>query len=57
MRCSTRISTKKEHSKNAMGENMANNKKGQNFSTWILAVGLTVIAANSLRTFDETIAL
>jgi len=28
-----------------MEENMANNKRGQNFSTWIVAVGLTVIAA------------
>jgi hypothetical protein len=41
---SSLVGIKKEHSKNALKENMANNKKGQNFSTWIVVVGLTVIA-------------
>jgi Glycine zipper len=33
-----------ERSKNTKGENMNNNKR-HNFSTWIVAVGLTAIAA------------
>jgi len=34
-----------ERSKNTKGGNMKNSKKGHNFSTWIIAVGLTAIAA------------
>jgi hypothetical protein len=45
MHRSTQISIKKERSKNTVEENMANNNRGQNFSTWIVAVGLTLIAA------------
>jgi uncharacterized protein YqgC (DUF456 family) len=40
-----RISIKKEHSKNAMRGNMPKNKKRPNFSTWIVVVNLTAIAA------------
>jgi hypothetical protein len=34
-----------ERAKNAKGGNMNNHKKRRNFSTWIVAVGLTAIAA------------
>jgi hypothetical protein len=34
-----------ERSKTTKGENMNNNQKRHNFSTWIVAVGLTAIAA------------
>jgi Glycine zipper len=37
--------SQKEQPKNAMRGNMPENKKRQNFSTWIVAVGLTAIAA------------
>src|SRR2546427_11434734 len=36
-----------ERSKNMKGGNVNNNKKGHNFSTWIVAIGLTAIAASS----------
>jgi uncharacterized protein YqgC (DUF456 family) len=34
-----------ERSKNTKGGNMKNNKKGRNFSTWIVAAGLLGITA------------
>jgi hypothetical protein len=34
-----------ERSKNPKGGNMNNNKKMHNFSTWIVAIGLTAFAA------------
>src|SRR4029453_6170130 len=42
--CVALFAIQMERSKNTKGENMNNNKK-HNFSTWIVAVGLTAIAA------------